>query len=197
MELRNFYALPFDKHVSYKQFIVPRRRIRKSKALEEDAWKEEAFDLDRHSEKECRFYFRFKREHLDQLLNLRKMFGRSQGCLNRLFYTTLRIIDKSSSVLRTWDHEWLKEDNFEQFASSIAKKGLITNFYGGQRGSMHDSRPLNESRILHDLREKQNGFLQRYVLYGDSGYSKKNEVLHKPFSESKLGTHAPRKNRAR
>ncbi|GAU93192.1 hypothetical protein RvY_05168-2 [Ramazzottius varieornatus] len=114
------------------------------------------------------------------------MFGRSQGCLTRLFYTTLRIIDKSSSVLRTWDHEWPKEDDFEHFAFSIAKKGLIVNLYGGQRGPMHDSRLLNESRIMDDLREKQNGFLRRYLLYGDSGYAKKNGVLHKPFSRVEI-----------
>ena len=56
------------------------------------------------------------------------------------------------------------------------------NLYGGQRGSMHDSRMLNESKILEDLQEKQAGFLNRYVLYGDSGYAKKNGALHKPYS---------------
>ncbi|GAU91098.1 hypothetical protein RvY_03418 [Ramazzottius varieornatus] len=142
MELRNLYALLFDKHISYKQFIVLRRRIRKSKALEEDAWKEEAFELDRYSEKECRFYFRFKREHLDQLLNTdlsKPMDGATEDVRSfprmssRLFYTTLRIIDKSSSVLRTWDHKWLKEEDFEQFTFSIAKKGgpgVVSDVFG-------------------------------------------------------------------
>ncbi|GAU89279.1 hypothetical protein RvY_01845 [Ramazzottius varieornatus] len=51
---------------------------------------------------------------------------------------------------------------------------------------MHDSRLLNESRILDDLQEKQNGFLRRYVLYGDSGYAKKTGVLHKPFSRVEM-----------
>ncbi|GAU89278.1 hypothetical protein RvY_01844 [Ramazzottius varieornatus] len=55
-------------------------------------------------------------------MELRKMFGRFQGCLTRLFYTALRIIDTSSSVLRTWDHEWLKEDDFEQSAFPLQRK---------------------------------------------------------------------------
>ncbi|GAU94461.1 hypothetical protein RvY_06232 [Ramazzottius varieornatus] len=46
---------------------------------------------------------------------------------------------------------------------------------------MHDSRLRNESSIPDDLQEMQNGFIRRYVLYGDSGYAKKNGVMHKPF----------------
>ena len=143
MELHILYALYFKKHISRKQFIILRRRIRYRKvlALEEDAWREESFDLDIYSDKECRAYFRFKREDLFHLLDtlripnvvrtfsqdsasdlealcivlrrlaypnrwleLRKMFGRSQGSLTRIFYTTLCINDKCSSVLKTWDH---------------------------------------------------------------------------------------------
>ena len=127
MELHIFYALYFKKHISRKQFIVLRRRIRDRKvlAVEEDAWREESFDLDNYSDKECRAYFRFKRDDLFQLLDalripkvvkassqdsatglevlcillrrlaypnrwleLRKMFGRSQGSLTRIFHTT-------------------------------------------------------------------------------------------------------------
>ncbi|GAU91445.1 hypothetical protein RvY_03695 [Ramazzottius varieornatus] len=163
------------------------------------------------------------------------MFRRSHSSLNRLFYATLLIIDRSSKVLKTWDHSWLTEDDFEMCAESIAVKGgprvipdvfafidgtarpicrlifyqrqmfsghkrihctkwqsvvlptgLILNLYGGQRGSMHDSRLLNESKILGELNDKQAGFVRRYVLYGDSGYAKKNGILHKPYSRIEI-----------
>ncbi|GAU88549.1 hypothetical protein RvY_01231-1 [Ramazzottius varieornatus] len=64
--------------------------------------------------------------------------------------------------------------------------GLILNLYGGQRGSMHDSRLLNESKILEELHEKQAGFVRKYVLYGDSGYAKKNGILHKSHSRIEI-----------
>ena len=140
MELHILYALYFEKHISRKQFIILRKRMRDRKvlALDEDAWREESFDLDNYSDKECRAYFCFKREDLFQLLDalripdvvetasqdfasglealcivlrrpaypnrwleLRKMFGRSHGSLNRIFYATLLIIDKCFSVLKT------------------------------------------------------------------------------------------------
>ncbi|GAV08938.1 hypothetical protein RvY_18556 [Ramazzottius varieornatus] len=162
MELHILYALYYNKHISRKQFIILRRRMRSRKAavLEEDAWREQSFDLDDYSDKECRAYFRFKREALFQLLEafgipdvvrtpsrdsatglealcivlrrlaypnrwleMRKMFGRSHSSLNRLFYATLRVIDRSSKVLKTWDHSWLKEDDFEIYADSIVAKG--------------------------------------------------------------------------
>ncbi|GAU93734.1 hypothetical protein RvY_05626 [Ramazzottius varieornatus] len=274
MELHILYALYYNKHISRKQFIILRRRMRSRKAavLEEDARREQSFDLDDYSDKECRAYFRFKREALFQLLEafgipdvvrtpsrdsatglealcivlrrlaypnrwleMRKMFGRSHSSLNRLFHATLRVIDRSSKVLKTWDHSWLKEDDFEIYADSIAAKGgpgvirdvfafidgtarpicrpifyqrqmfsgherihctkwqsvvlpngLILNLYGGQRGSMHDSRLLNESKILEELHEKQAGFVRKYVLYGDSGYAKKNGILHKPRSRIEI-----------
>ena len=71
MELHILYALYFEKHISRKQFIILRKRMRDRKvlALDEDAWREESFDLDNYSDKECRAYFRFKREDLFQLLD--------------------------------------------------------------------------------------------------------------------------------
>ena len=191
MELHILYALYFKKHISLKQFIVSRRRIRDRKvlAVEEDAWREESFDLDNYSDKECRAYFRFKRDDLFQLLDalripkvmktssqdsatglealcillrrlaypnrwleLRKMFGRSNGSLNRIFYATLRIIDKCSSVLKTWDHSWLTEDDFQEYAASIADKvepGVIPDVFGFIDGTARPiCRPIKFQRQM-------------------------------------------------
>ncbi|XP_055355412.1 uncharacterized protein LOC129600826 [Paramacrobiotus metropolitanus] len=84
--------------------------------------------------------------------DLRSTFGRSHGSVARIFYHTLRLVDC-----------------------------MIGNLYGAKEGSMHDSRMFAESNFLQHFREKQAPFNQRYYIYGDSGYGRK-DLLIKPFS---------------
>ena len=56
------------------------------------------------------------------------------------------------------------------------------NLYGGERGNMHDSLLFNESKVAEQLKEKQATFAQKFCLYGDGGYARKDGFLQKPYS---------------
>ena len=70
---------------------------------------------------------------------------------------------------------------------------MASHLYGGDRGTMHDSRLLRQSNFLDQIREKQNGFTSGgYALYGDAGYFN-HEMLRKPFSQAKKNADGRRK----
>lgn len=59
--------------------------------------------------------------------------------------------------------------------------GMMAGVYGGELGSMHDSRLFTESRLLQDLEEKMDAFEMHYRFYGDSGYGE-SALVRRLFS---------------
>ncbi|XP_055329421.1 uncharacterized protein LOC129582055 [Paramacrobiotus metropolitanus] len=131
--------------------------------------------------------------------------------MSRIFYLVLRHIDHNfSQLLHSLDRPWLNEESLTTYAAAIEKKGgtvkncfgfidgtarpicrpkrlqrdcfgLIRNLFGGVRSTMHDARMLNESGLLESLRTQFANFDEKLVLYGDSGYGKK-DILITPHS---------------
>ena len=63
---------------------------------------------------------------------------------------------------------------------------MACHLFGGERGAMHDSRLLRESKLLDQLQTKNQQFhTGNYVLYADSGYFA-HELLKKPFSKAEI-----------
>lgn len=58
--------------------------------------------------------------------------------------------------------------------------GMICSLYGGERGSIHDSRMFTETGATHDFETEIAGFGNRYCVYGDSGYGE-DQVIRRQF----------------
>lgn len=84
-------------------------------------------------------------------IDLRRIFARSHGALSRIFYRTLRLIDRSSDVLSSWNQTWLEEEDFSLCAGAIAAKGgVIPNVFGFIDGTARKiCRPRYHQQIMY------------------------------------------------
>lgn len=64
-------------------------------------------------------------------LELRRIFGRSKGALNRIFYPLLfRLNSQIKHLLRSLNMSWLTEEDFQIFCSAISREsGVIPSCF--------------------------------------------------------------------
>lgn len=64
--------------------------------------------------------------YANRWIDLRRMFGRREGTLSRIFHHVLRHIDRRfSRVMQRMDVPWLEEEDFHLYVGAIAGKGGV------------------------------------------------------------------------